>query len=171
MGVTIHFEGRLRDENSYERIADIARNYAARHHWQINRIVEAEVTLQRVQNDEPWDYVGPSRGLILRPHENCDPFRLEFDRDLYVQEFVKTQFAPIEIHFRVIELLRQLAPEFEILKVEDEGEFWDTEDASILSHRIQECMDFLEDELKNRPGATGPVRMPDGRIVDYISPE
>jgi hypothetical protein len=145
------FEGRLRDDNAYERAALQARTYAAKHYWLVEPIAESEVTLRRVRNEESWDYIGPARGLVLHPHESCDPFRLEFDRDLYVQEFVKTQFAPVEVHLGVIELLRLLAPEFERLTVEDDGEYWDTSDVSVLARHIQKCMHVLEDELRNRP--------------------
>ena len=73
-----------------------------------------------------WDYVGPTKGIILYLHEECDPVRMEFDRDLYVQEFVKTQFSGPHVHMKVISLLRGLQVFFEDLKVEDEGEYWGT---------------------------------------------
>src|SRR5689334_12660576 len=125
MGVTIHFEGGLRDEKSYERVILRARAFAGQHNWKLESIDESQVTLNRIRNGEPWDYTGLTRGVVLYPHENCDPFRLEFDRNLYVQEYVKTQFAPVEVHVRVIELLRLLAPEFQAVEVEDEGDYWD----------------------------------------------
>lgn len=171
MGVTIHFEGRLRGSDAYEHLVRLAEGFAVQHGWRIESIAEVEVALCRVQNEEDWDYVGPTRGVALYPHEDCDPLRLEFDRDLYVQEFVKTQFAPIEIHLKAIELLRLVAPEFEALEVEDEGEYWDTSDLAVLEQHIRTCRQVLDGELKAHPDYAGPVRLPSGRIVDYMSRE
>ena len=79
-----------------------------------------------MRDEQGWDYTGPTRGIVLYPHENSEPLRLEFDRDLIVQEFIKTQFAPAEIHVKIVGFLKKIAPHFEALTVEDEGEYWDT---------------------------------------------
>jgi hypothetical protein len=171
MGVTIHFEGRLRGSASYHRVLAVAQAFATRHGWASEPIDEAEATLLRVRDEQDWDYTGPTRGLALHPHDECDPLRLEFDRDLYVQEFVKTQFAPVETHVKVVELFRLVAPEFESLQVEDEGEYWETSDLKTLQQHVGTCLRVLEDELKARPDHHGPVRLPTGRIVDYMSRE
>lgn len=171
MGVTIHFEGRLREAASFDRVLGVARDFSVQHAWPSEPIDETEVTLLRVRDEQDWDYIGPTRGLALHPHADCDPLRLEFDRDLYVQEFVKTQFAPPDTHVKVVELLRLLAPEFESLQVEDEGEYWGSSDLRILQGHIGACLRVLEEELKARPDHHGPVRLPNGRIVDYMSRE
>jgi hypothetical protein len=169
MGVTIHFEGRLRDAAAYDRVLGEATGFALQHGWMADPIEEAEVTLLRVRDEKDWDYTGPTRGVELRPHDDCDPLRLEFDRDLYVQEFVKTQFAPVEIHLLVVDFLRLVAPEFEVLSVEDEGEYWETSDRAVLERHMQACRRVLDDELQKRPDHVGPVRLPSGRIVDLMS--
>lgn len=128
MGVTVHFEGRLRGEEALAEVVALAETYAESRNWPISRIDEPEVMLRRVKDEEDWDYVGPVRGVVLNPHENADPFRLEFDKDLYVQEYTKTQFAPVECHKEIVALLRQLESYFESLTVEDEGEFYETKD-------------------------------------------
>lgn len=96
--------------------------------------------------------------------------RLEFDHDLYVQEFVKTQFAPPEVHPRIVTLLRSIAPEFERLQVEDEGKYWETGDRDVLVGHQRPCARVLEDILESQPGTRGPVHLPSGRIVDYMAP-
>lgn len=169
MGVTIHFEGRLRGSAAFDRALAHARAFAAQRGWRAEPIAEVEVTLRRVRDEEHWDYTGPTRGVAIHPHQNCDPLRLEFDRNLYLQEFVKTQFAPVDVHVTVVELLRLLAPEFETLRVEDEGEYWETSNRSVLERHIHTCLRVLEDELKERPDHVGPVRLPSGRIVDLMS--
>ena len=50
MGVTIHFEGRLRDEDSLDRAVAMATAHADRLGWPIESIDNSLVTLQRVIN-------------------------------------------------------------------------------------------------------------------------
>jgi hypothetical protein len=171
MGVTIHFEGRLRNEEAFVRSMEVAAAFAREKGWTANPIAEETVALSRVRGEEDWDYLGPTKGLALDPHASCDPVRLEFDRDLYVQEFVKTQFAPIEIHLQIVELLRALSTEFEDLQVEDEGEYWDTSNPAALDGHRQACFHALKDELAKHPDHVGPVRLSTGRIVDLMSRE
>ena len=90
MGVTIYFEGKLKNEEAYESFIASSRDLASEMEWSFSEIKETKVTLQRVRDEEDWDYTGPVKGLEMLPHEACDPFRLEFDNDLYIQEYVKT---------------------------------------------------------------------------------
>jgi hypothetical protein len=171
MGVTIHFEGRLRDEASYQRAVESARTFALAKGWPVETILEPLVTLKRVRGEEPWDYEGSTKGVALQPHENSDPLRLEFDSQLYVQEYCKTQFAPPEVHIQVVELLRLLEPEFVCLTVEDEGEYWSSKDRSTLEGHLAACFRALDDHLATDPRLTGPVRGPSGRIFDLVTRE
>jgi len=123
----------------------------------------------RVRDEQDWDYDGPTSGIEILPHERCDPLRLEFDVDLYVQEYTKTQFAGPGVHREVVALLRELAPHFAMLQVDDEGEYWDTNDAALLTKHIETCNRALADELREHPGAQGPVQIAVGRWVDIIS--
>lgn len=168
MGVTIHFEGRLKDQDSFNELIRIASEYAAAMKWQSEPIDEAEVTLLRVKDEKEWDYKGRVRGLALFPHPDCDPVRLEFDENLYMQEYTKTQFAGGEIHLWVIGLLRRIEPLFDRLNVFDEGEYWETGDLNLLKSHIETCREMIQRELQECPHATVKVRMPDGRIIDMM---
>ena len=167
MGVTIHFEGRLKDEASFAAAVEVARRFSDDHQWPCQLIDEARVTLKRVRDEQPWDYTGPARGLGIQPHENSEPFRLEFDRDLYVQEYIKTQFAPIEVHVQIVELLNLLKPLFEDLQVFDEGEYFDTGDLALLTRYRTDCSRVF-DRCLAKGKHSGPVRLESGRIVDLI---
>src|SRR6267378_1716568 len=122
MGVTIHFEGKLKRPEAYQTVLATAR---------------------RFREEKDWDYVGPVKGVVLYPHENSEPVRLEFDSELYIQEYTKTQFAQIEVHLLLVELLKKIEPYFEQLIVFDEGEY-----------------------LEQSDEYQGPVRLPSKRIVD-----
>jgi len=169
MGVTIHFEGKVKSPAAYTLLMDELREFAASRRWPCESISKDHATLKRVRDEKDWDYSGPTFGLQLHPDENADPLRFEFDRDYYVQEFVKTQFAGTDIHVTIVGLFRHIQPFFERLVVEDEGEFWETSDESVLARHIQRCDEVLQEMLAKHPGARGPVRLDDGRIVDFMS--
>jgi hypothetical protein len=95
---------------------------------------------------------------VLYIHEDCDTVRLEFDRDLYIQEFTKTQFAGIDCHLKVVDLLRAIQPFFRELKVEDEGEFWETKDRAVLVEHMEWSRRVIEDELRKNPSAQMKVK-------------
>jgi len=109
------------------------------------------------------------KGIVLYPSEDCEPVRLEFDRDLYVQEYTKTQFAGVDMHLKVVELLRVLKPFFRALRVQDEGEYWETGDVRILTEHMDTIHHVIESELKKNPRARAKLKTPDGRIVDLMT--
>jgi len=171
MGVTIHFEGKIRDDEAYQEICKLAHVFAEEKNWPIELIDEQEVTLNRVKNEEDWNYVGPVKGLVMQPHENSDPLRLEFDKDLYVQEYIKTQFAPTECHIAITTLLRNLTPFFENLEVIDEAEYFETGNKAQLQHHLDRCFEMLDEYLENSEKYYGPVRLENGRIIDIMEQE
>jgi len=169
MGVTIHFEGKLRTRRDLDLLIASAQAGAEKLGWPHRPIAEDRAHLARVRGEEDWDYVGPTTGIELLPHDRSDPLRFEFDSDLYVQEFIKTQFAGPHVHSQVVELLRSLEPRFETLSVEDEGDFWSTGDKDALQEHFSAFERALAEHLRENPGAQGPVRLPSGRWVDVIS--
>jgi hypothetical protein len=168
MGVTIHFEGRLKSEKVYEDLLALTSAIANAQKWLTEAIEPTEKTLLRVRDEEEWDYTGPVKGIIVRLDEDCDPLRLEFDRDLYIQEFVKTQFAGVQCHLRVIDLLKSIQPLFHELKVEDEGEYWETEDLATLETHVETVREVIEEELRKNPAAQLKFKTPEGRIIDLL---
>jgi hypothetical protein len=169
MGVTIHFEGTLCDHAACERVVHTARKLAEQEGWEWQVINENATILRRVRNEKDDDYTGPTRGIVVYPHENSEPLRLEFDRDLFVQEYIKTQFAPVEAHVKVIRLLKEIAPQFVQLAVDDEGEYWDTQDVDALAVHLEACFRVIEEQLSSRSDLQGPVRLANGRIADLVS--
>jgi hypothetical protein len=169
MGVTIHFEGRLRSRRDLALLVELARGTAERLGWPHRPIAEERAHLARVREEEDWDYVGPTTGIEVLPHERCDPLRLEFDSDLYIQEFIKTQFAGPAVHAQVVQFLRTLEPHFDSLAVEDEGELWSGGDNATLQEHFSAFETALAEYLREHPEAEGPVRLESGRWVDVIS--
>src|SRR5688572_7141155 len=102
MGVTIHYEGQVRDQASYEQMTAFAEMFATRQAWKTEPVRPASAA------------PGPDRhrttGLRIFPHESSEPVFLEFDGEYRVQGSTKTQFAPARVHIQVIELLRAIQP-------------------------------------------------------------
>jgi hypothetical protein len=170
MGVTIHFEGHLRDRAAMKDLLQFARRFASERGWVTDEINEANVKLSRVdENERDCVYLSPVSGLKLIPGNDCEPIKLEFDNDLYVQQRTKTQFAGAEIHLNVCDFLHAIEPYFETLKVNDEAEYWDTGDIRLLKQHLANCDRFIVEHLQEHPTAKVKVKEPTGRIVDMIS--
>lgn len=169
MGVTIHFEGFLRNDASVTDLIRGATVFAQQRHWATEEIHSSQVRLTRVIDEQDVDYEGPVHGVVLYPHEDCDPVRLEVGSDLFVQEFVKTQFAGVGTHQEVIALLRAVEPLFERLTVEDEGELWETSDRELVEKHIDNTNRVIAEYLAEHPGSRSKVKIQGGRIVDIMS--
>jgi hypothetical protein len=169
MGVTIHFEGHLNDETAYRQLLDRVSSIAKAEGWRTETIQSNQVNLHRVRNEQDGDYSGPIKGITISLTEDCDPVRLEFDRDLYVQEFTKTQFAGAATHLKVLEILKAIKPFFQNLKVEDEGEYWETENLQILTAHLNRSQEVIEEEIKKYPNGKMKIKTPNGRIIDLIT--
>jgi hypothetical protein len=167
VGVTIHFEGRLKDKDSLAECLALAKRFSEERQWHFKPIDNPEVILRRVRDEQDWNYVGPVTGIEIQPHGDSERLRLEFDRDLYVQDWIKTQFAPIDVHVQVSELFHLLDSFFEGFKVEDEGEYFETSDLSLLAKHRDSVSAILSEYLAN-PKNHGPVRLDSGRIVDVV---
>ena len=169
MGVTVHFEGKLRGEDAYLSLVAAVRSFATQRGWPIQPFEISETLLRRVRDEKDWDYRGPTKGIELCPHPSSESIRLEFDDQLYIQEYTKTQFAPVQVHMDLILLLRELAPYFEHLGVFDEGEYFESANERVLKSHLNRCFEVLDERLANDRSLRGPVRLPSGRIADLVS--
>jgi hypothetical protein len=150
-GVTIEFEGRLHNEAAHQELTHVAWSNAIAEGRPIEPIASGEVTRLRVRDENDWNYTGPVKGIVISLHEDCDPVRLEFDRGLYVQEFIKAQFAGVEMHIKVLKLLNAVEPFFHNLKAEGEGEWRETRDAANLAEPFARAQEVIDAELRKNP--------------------
>ncbi len=168
MGVTIHFFGQLKNIECLEKVISIATEFAEGKGCEVISLDSEMKLLVRVTDGKASDYKGPVRGIQFQPDENCDPLVLEFDKDLYVQNFCKTQFAGISTHVEVIQLLREIEPYFETFDVTDEGDFWKTSDITLLEKKFEVFFAAAEQMVKENPKLKGPIRLANGRILDLM---
>ena len=168
MGVTIHFEGRLKSNQAFSSLLFHIEEIGRAETLLTERFENSDAKLGRGSEEGPWDYVGPTKGVLLYLHEDCEPLRLEFDRELYVQEWVKTQFAGVDTHIRLIQILRDIETLFENLVVNDEGEYWESENQAILEGHIRACNEVIAEFAAKNPRAQVKVKEPNGRLTDLI---
>lgn len=173
MGVTIHYRGFLKDKSQIDECLQLISDWATDNQWECHAFSDNYQSVERTYEDDAgniqtWHYSGPIKGLVLQPHPNCESMTFEFGEDLYFAEYVKTQFAPLDVHVGIINLLKLLQPMLQVLDVLDEGEYWDTQDISLLEHNQMGCWAMIQEKMKEDPTFKGPVRMSDGRIADLI---
>ncbi len=126
------------------------------------------------------------RGVIIQPHPDSESVWQTFNQHgemcFYHGEetsgpyweqrggFTKTQFAPIETHIAVCELLHMVKDEyFPGLVVSDEGEYWETGDANRLAEKLG-TLNRLMDSLAQKFDEDG-VAYERGKPIDVHDPE
>lgn len=175
MGLTIHYQGQLESEQAYVSFIAEVTAFAGAHGWPVHLIAEGERELTRMLQPEDPEaaeyedtYVGPTRGVYLLPHPECEPLSFEFDTDLFMQDFCKTQFAGPAVHTAILDLFRQTEPLFEMLDIQDEAEAWENPDLAHLERMFSETRKAIEESAAEMPGSSVAVLTPSGRILDIL---
>lgn len=177
-GITIHYEGKLKAASGVGEVLEIAKRVARSNGWKFELVHEAKGTDRR---GFFATYEGPIDGVILYADEWCEPIRLEFGKnDLFLNSYVKTQFAGADTHVKIIKLLRMIQPLFASLTVTDEGEYWESGDLARLKQNLDHNAKMIREAMAAAPNARGPIKLPapgftmpnprmKGRIIDFAS--
>lgn len=174
-GVTIHFKGTATDSAAIDRISEKACELARLNEWACTPLAGDEIrrtdaiTARFINEVEKSSALASAKGVAIRPHEMSEPLYLVFGQSGRIQNFIKTQFAGAETHVKVIELLEGVRPLFASLELEDEGGYAASKDKAKLA-REMEAVTLMIDKIKReRADAQGPIKRPDGRILDLVS--
>lgn len=146
MGRTIHYAGRLHGVELIDGLVAEVAGVAETVGWSYQAIDD-----------------GTLRGMVLGVHEDCEPVALLADRNgvlRYPLEdldddsrrvFVKTQYAPVDVHFAIVKLLGHLRERyFAELAVEDESGCCETGDRwEFVKHHP--CVSVLTDRYLSVP--------------------
>jgi len=192
MGITIHYSGKLDDPRVLPELLLAAEHFCFQHKWKYDRIDERIIGMVErwVPSDgEVQTITAPIddtlRGIIIHPHRESESVFLTFNQHselrFYMPErtpgryweqtlfFTKTQFAPLDIHISICELLHLIQDKyFQNLRVVDEGEYFETRDPARLAQNIgtlNAVMDRIESALNN-PDADNPIAGEIQRAVD-----
>ena len=144
-GVTIHYSGNVSDIKNVEKIYDISKKYAEEKKWKISQF---------------------NNGYTIYPAEWCEPLNIKFSGKKLSEDFVKTQFAGIDIHIEILGLFTKIKPFMQKLNVIDEGEYWETKNKETLKVNFEFVTKSMAQIKSQHPSAKGPTKLPDGRIID-----
>lgn len=183
MGVTIHFQGTLQDKSHItsfiEELTDIAKTM----NWQTQVLDEdwsqpSTAKLSSAKNGVEITGYLALKGMLIHLHPDCEPLTLFFDakgcltspfdcalgNDEKTKEnsyiFVKTQFAPPDIHITIIRLLKYLQKKYiPNLEVQDEGGYWDNEDKQELIKKLA----FINDKIQELGNIIADIKITDNQ--------
>lgn len=168
MGITIHYKGKLENLEllplMLEELIDISRIM----NWQYYVLDEdwsTPSTVRLLTSGEENEIAGhlALKGISMDLHPSCESLSLFFTAEGVlaspmsvimlnegsitksdVWNFIKTQFAPPDVHISVIKLFKYVKKRYiPNLEVRDEGEYWDTADEVWLVKK----MGFIEGKM------------------------
>lgn len=139
MTVTVHFGGQLSSLKDLDALLLFITYYADEHDWPFSELKEAPET-----NLQPWE-----KGISLQSHPLTEPIHIYFDDGLTLETSCKTQFGGVEAHTEVIAFLRAIEGFFKNFWVEDEGNFWQTNDHLLLQNKMDFVAKILDDAEKS----------------------
>jgi len=159
MGITIHYSGKLDAPRVLPALLTAARHFCFQRKW---RYVDVDDRiLGKLDDGTPIDDL--LRGIIAQPHPESESVWLTFNQQgelcfyharaqpghYWKQSggFTKTQFAPLDVHISICELLQLIRDKyFPSLRVVDEGEYWETRDPAHLAQNF-DASNTLIDQL------------------------
>ena len=172
MGITIHYNGRIRNTADIDKLT-LKLELAARDlGWPFERVDERILGtadfLQLTTDEDGWSEVTASiddcwRGINILPPE-CESLTIAFNRAGELMDYLpmndtghyfatpylssKTQFGIVDTHIAICNLLRLVTPYMTVWEVTDEGEYWHSGNRE----RLAELMGFLDDMIHNLVG-------------------
>ncbi len=177
MGITIHYSGKLDDPRVLAQLLAEARHFCFQRRWKyidvddrilgtVERRIPSDAESVRTQTSPIDDTL---RGILIQPHPKSESVFLTFNQNgelcFYMPQatpghfgenkslFTKTQFAPLDIHISICELLALIRDKyFPSLRVVDEGEYWETRDPARLAEnfgRLNTLMDQVAHALND----------------------
>jgi hypothetical protein len=179
MGITILYRGKLKSPHLIDTIRKELIKISDLMEWDytiLDEDFEKPTDIKLEVRENGCEIVGhlALKGINLNVHKKCSSLSFLFDlngilrdpvqmvREEAVEKvenetqpfsFVKTQFAPPEIHITLIKLLRYLKRKyFQTFEVIDEGKYWETGDEGLLKEKMEflsQKMDAVSQALEN----------------------
>jgi len=166
MGITISYKGKLKSPDLIKSIIEEMQDIAKSMGWEytlLDEDLEKPNTARLEHHSDGAKIVGhlPLKGINVVLHKECESLGLMFDRHGILRDplqmafshdpdqppeynFVKTQFAPADVHVTIVKLLKYLSQKyFDEFHVIDEGEYWETGDEELLKQKLQ----FLSEKI------------------------
>jgi len=192
MGITIFASGKIESIDDIPRLIDDLKRVAGEHSWGYHVIdddfetqPDAELT-HRDSGGRTAAVIKGSlglKGIILNVGPGAEPLSILFDRSGVLTDMLqqlswienngqgerftmcKTQFAGIDSHIRVIEVLDSLKQSYiPGLVVNDEGDYWESRDKRILAEKrifLGQCLRHTEKVISGIELSGDEVRDPE----------
>ncbi|MBU0474773.1 MAG: hypothetical protein KKF62_11485 [Bacteroidetes bacterium] len=183
MGISIHYKGKLNNTTLLQPFIDEIEDISKDMNWDYN-LFENDITLPNTSKIENGIISGhlPLRGISINIHPKAESLYFYFDKNGNLRNLIsaclskedeikpnstsiKTQFAPIEIHITIINLLKYIKSKFiSNFEVNDEGEFWETDDILLLRQKF----DYLNSALNKVAGLIDEMQIRYNETPDAI---
>ncbi len=176
-GVTIHFNGQLKDPATVNDVAEAACAVAASNAWSCTTVSSPDdpaldsITVESLRKLDEIGELSIANGVVIYPGDMSEPLYLVFGKNGKLDNFIKTQFAGTDTHIAVIGVFDAVQPFFEQLEIQDEGRYWATRSREKLDEDISSVASQIATIKLQNPNAIGPIKRPDGRILDLVSRE
>ena len=139
MSITVHFGGQLASLKDLDALLSFTTYYAEKHDWPFSELKEDSGTKL-----EPWE-----KGISLQSDMRVEFINIYFDESLTLATFCKTQFGGVDAHIEVIEFLHAIEGFFMNFWVDDEGDYWKTNDQFLLKSKMDFVAKILDDAEKS----------------------
>ena len=171
MGVTIHYRGRLNNTGLLPQLRSELTDIAAVMKWDCQEM-DDDWAVEPDARFEAGRIVGHLglKGVLMQSHKDSEALALLFDRNGVLHSpagmalsyegrsfgawvSVKTQFAPPDVHVRIVGLLKYLKKAYiSDLEVADEGGYWETGSWEALIQQMESinaAINRLDDALSS----------------------
>ncbi|MEX1238075.1 MAG: hypothetical protein WEB30_00095 [Cyclobacteriaceae bacterium] len=183
MGLSFHYSGSFRRNASLSDMIEEVKDISEINKWHYSIFKKEFLPDAFGRNTFSNDVYGitfsppecePVWLCFLSNGKLCSPVNLQLfgrSEDNKERKFLhmlstKTQYAGIQAHIQIIDLLKYLKEKyFEDLQVSDEGKYWETGDEKILQaifKRYNDALDLVSDAVENTS------RMPHESFEDYF---
>jgi len=176
MGVTVYYSGRLKSMDELPQLIYVVEDIASSMDWSYeikDDPWDTPIDVRLEETDEGPTVVGNAglKGIIVHPHSSCDPLWLLFNKEGQLRTplsmvadilpdssglhhaHTKTQFAGVDLHMRLVKLLKYLGDsfckEFEIRDDCGYAETGDSDQAKKVFGVIDQAMQALEGAIES----------------------
>jgi hypothetical protein len=162
MGVTIHHKAVFNSKASLAQMIEEVKDIADTNGWPYH-IWETKFPKKPIAKNNHKRY-----GIFVSP-PRCESVDFSFSADGTMPDwqYTKTQFAGSAMHIVVVNLLRYISKKYySHIEVDDEGDYWQTNDEALLQKQIDtvgQMIKLMHHALEETPKQKGE------KIVDYIT--
>ena len=166
MGVTIHYRGKLKSTDLINPLMAEVEEICISNSWNYKLVDNPPINDEEPEVEFP-DFFNPDaesrqlglRGITFEPHEESETVTFLFDtegilssvfsnifkqKSKYTWCFVKTQFAGMDTHIRIINLMRYLKKKyFKKFDIHDDGGYYPHNNTDELQNRL----DYLNNAI------------------------